>query len=83
MSWKTELQVRDLDAKQVLEVSCKKCGHVHYLKPADLMAIPERQFTYLDELERDTSCRKRECRGTVRLAIARKGDTSGFVGGLA
>ncbi len=77
------MQVRDLDPNQRLEMTCMICGHVHYLTPSIVKASPEREFLYLDELEAETVCRARGCRGRVRLALPRKGDTSGFVGGLA
>lgn len=83
MNWKRNLQVGDLEAGQRLEMTCTSCGHVHYLTPEAVNASPERVFLYLDELEAETVCRTRGCRGRVRLALLRKGDTSGFVGGLA
>lgn len=82
-NWKQNIQVRDLDPSQKLEITCKVCGHVHYLTRAVICASPEREFEYLDEVERTEICKARGCRGTVRLAMPRKGDTSGFVGGLA
>ncbi len=82
MNWKTSLQVRDLEPSQRLEVTCKVCGHVHYLTHQQIMQTPEREFLYLDEVEKATVCRARGCRGTVRLAIVRPGETSGFVGGM-
>ena len=83
MNWKTELQVRDLEPGQRLEMTCKLCGHVHYLTPALIMCSPEREFLYLDEIEAGTVCKARKCRGKVRMAIIRTGNTSGFVGGMA
>lgn len=83
MNWKTELQVRDLDHDQKLEMTCKVCGHVRYLTTAMVMCSPEREFLYLDEIEAEAVCKARGCRGRVRMAIVRKGGTSGFVGGLA
>lgn len=83
MNWKRNLRVGDLDAGQRLEMTCVSCGHVHYLTPAAVMVSPEREYLYLDELEAETVCRARGCRSRVRLALLRKGDTSGFVGGLA
>jgi hypothetical protein len=83
MNWKTSLQVRDLDPTQRLEVTCKVCGHVHYLTAAAIMKSPEREFLYLDEVERETVCRARGCHGSVRIALVRQGETSGFVGGMA
>ena len=45
MNWKTNLQVLDLDATQRLEVTCKVCGHVHYLTRQQIIAqSPERAF---------------------------------------
>lgn len=82
-SWKENIQVRDLDPGQKLEITCKVCGHVHYLTQAMICASKEREFEFLDEVERNEICRARGCRGAVRLAMPRKGDTSGFVGGLA
>lgn len=82
-SWKQNIQVRDLDDAQRLEITCKICGHVHYLTKALICRPEEREFEYLDEVERNEICKARGCRGAVRLAMPRKGDTSGFVGGLA
>lgn len=81
--WKSQIQVRDLDANQRLEMTCKTCGHVHYVTQALICTSPEREFLYLDEVERDSVCRARGCRGAVRLAIQSNSATSGFVGGLA
>lgn len=84
-TWKQNIQVLDLDPGQRLEMTCRRdgCGHVHYLTREMICTSPEREFLYLDEIERDTVCRARGCRGAVRMAMARKGDTSAFVGGLA
>ncbi len=41
------------------------------------------RHAHIDELEAETLCRAKSCRGNVRLAKVRSGDTSGFVGGLA
>jgi hypothetical protein len=82
-SWKENVQVRDLDAGDRLEMTCKVCGHVHYLTRAMVCSSPEREFLYLDEIEKSATCRARGCRGAVRLAMAPRGDTSAFVGGLA
>jgi hypothetical protein len=82
-SWKAQIQVRDLDDNQRLEMTCKSCGHVHYLTRALICAAPEREFLYLDEVERETICRARGCRGAVRLSIQSNSKASGFVGGLA
>lgn len=82
-SWKDSLQVRDLDPGQKLEMRCRRCGHVHYLTREILCISPEREFLFLDEVEKETVCRARGCRGPVRLALVHSGQTTGFVGGLA
>ena len=84
MNWKANLQILDLDPEQRLEATCKDCGHVHFITPAQVIRQgAERSFLYVDELERETICKARGCRGQVRLAMVRSGETSGFVGGLA
>ena len=83
MNWKRNIQIRDLEPNQRLEFLCVKCGHVHYLTPPEIMCSPEREYLYLDEIERETVCRARGCRGAVRMALLRTKDTSAFVGGLA
>lgn len=83
MTWKTVLQVCDLDAKQKLEMSCKACGHVHYLTRELICTSAERKFLYLDEVECEATCKVRGCRGAVRLVILHSRDTSAFIGGLA
>lgn len=82
-TWKANIQARDLDPDQRLEMTCKSCGHVHYLTRETICISPEHEFLYLDEIERQTICRARGCHGAVRLAMVHRGDTSGFVGGLA
>lgn len=84
MSWKSTLQVRDLTDGQKIEAVCRVCGHVHYICKATIAGDePERGQLYLDEVERETRCRRRGCGGRVRLALVRLDELSGFVGGLA
>jgi len=83
MNWKRNIQARDLEPHERLEITCKTCGHVHYLTRAKICVSPEREFLYLDEIEGETICKARGCGGAVRLAITHNDKTSGFVGGLA
>ncbi len=83
MGWKENVRVRDLGDNQKLEARCRKCGHVHYLTRDAICISPEREFLYIDEVERETICRARGCRGSVRLSMVRLDELSGFVGGLA
>ncbi len=83
MSWKDSLQVRDLEPGQRLEMTCKKCGHVHYLTPELLMTKRAHENLSLAEVEQKTGCKARGCHGKMRMAMTHASETSGFVGGLA
>lgn len=83
MNWKTSIQLRDLAPDDRLEMTCKQCGHVHYMTAQTIAAVRGASNLYLDEIERQSACKSYGCWGRVRLALVRKGDTSGFVGGLA
>ena len=82
-SWKDSIQLGDLAHDQRLEMTCKRCGHVHYLTPTTIIAARGRTTLYLDEVERRTQCKARGCKGAVRLALTHRCDTSVFVGGMA
>lgn len=82
-SWKQNITAGDLAEDQKLEARCRKCGHVHYLTRTIICTSPGREYLYIDELERETVCRARGCRGAVRLSMVRLDELSGFVGGLA
>ncbi|WP_035725781.1 hypothetical protein [Fodinicurvata fenggangensis] len=81
--WKENIRVGDLADEQKLEARCRKCGHSHYLTRALICVSPEREFLSIAELEQETLCKARGCRGRVRLSLVRQDDLSGFVGGLA
>ena len=83
VNWKVHLQVRDLPPVQRLEATFKDCGQVHTFTAAQVIRQgADRGFQHIDELETETLCKARGCRGNVRLALVRSGDTSGFVGGM-
>lgn len=82
--WKSQIQVRDLDAAQRLEMTCRRCGHVHFVTQEQLLASDEEaQYRYLDEIEARGKCPSRGCGGGVRLAIEHQKKMTGFVGGIA
>ena len=58
-----------------------RCVGMYLTRQQIIAQAPVRAFLYLDELERETMCKARACRGAVRIAMVRKGETSGFVGG--
>ena len=83
MGWKDQIQIRDLSDEQRLEMTCKRCGHVHYLTRESLIALDARLTLYLDEVEQRARCKARGCNSPVRMSLVNPGETSGFVGGLA
>ncbi|MFZ5912712.1 MAG: hypothetical protein ACOY17_00660 [Pseudomonadota bacterium] len=84
MSWKTEFRLADMDARDRIEITCRKCGHTHYETVAPLLARPGMRHLYLDEVERALVCANRFCRAPlVRIALVHDGKTEGFTGGLA
>ena len=83
MSWKTNLQLRDLDDDQPIEVTCRICGHTRYALPQVLKQREDLKHAYLDEVEAALSCKQRGCHGAVRIALSTDAETEGFMGGLA
>lgn len=83
MNWKSSLQVLDLEPGDRLELTCRTCGHVRYLTGATLLARRGAAQLYLDQVESRARCTQRGCGGAMRMAMPRRGDTSGFVGGIA
>ncbi|MEO0384196.1 MAG: hypothetical protein AAF234_11660 [Pseudomonadota bacterium] len=83
MSWKSNIQLRDLADNQRLEFTCKKCGHTRYLKATDLLDVTGAMYLYLDEVESRARCNQRGCGGQGRLALEQSSLSSGFIGGMA
>ncbi|MGB7204235.1 MAG: hypothetical protein WBD37_02040 [Anderseniella sp.] len=83
MSWLTDLQLRDLEPEQHIEVTCRKCGLTRYEKPYELLMAEAMQWAYLDEVQDSLRCKGRGCHGGVRIALSSEAETEGFVGGLA
>lgn len=83
MNWRASIQVRDLAPDDRLELICRKCGHLRYLTAKQLQARKGAAYLYLDEVEARTRCTQRGCNSPMRMAMPPKGETSGFVGGIA
>lgn len=82
-SWKSSIQVQDLDDNQRLELICIKCNRLTYTTREQLCARADYGQLYLDEIERRARCKGRGCHGHMRMAMVRLSEMSGFVGGIA
>jgi hypothetical protein len=83
MNWKTDLRAGDLGDDVKLELSCKRCGAVRFLSADTILARRGGGQLYLDQVEAKARCQQRGCHGTMRMALIRTGEASGFVGGIA
>lgn len=83
MNWKTDLRAADLGDDMRLELTCKRCGAVRFLFSDAILARPGGRHLYLDQVEVQARCRQRGCGSPMRMALIRKGEASGFVGGIA
>ncbi len=81
MSWKHDLQLADLDARAMIEITCKRCGHTRLDTPS---MIPEEigRALYLDEVEAQLRCGLWSCDGRVRIALLWEHLVEGWVGGM-
>ena len=83
MSWKHEIQLRDLDKDQAVEVLCRRCNDAYYERVSDLLdGEGMTPFTYLDEVECRLACKRWGGAGPVTISLADGAETSAFVGGL-
>ena len=83
MTWLDQVQLRDLDGDARIELTCRSCGKVRFISPAEIMARGDYGHLWLSEVQDRARCRQRGCRGRMRLALPRAGETGGFVGGIA
>ena len=84
MSWKSELQLSDLDPETEFEITCKRCQLTRYERQTSIaLQQPALRRARLDEVERALQCHGRFCRGPVRLSLIHDDKTEGFVGGMA
>lgn len=83
MNWRTNIQIRDLEADERLEVTCRKCGKFRWITGEELQARKGMEHLTLREVEARARCRQRGCGGYMRLAMPAPQDTAGFVGGIA
>ncbi|MFK4823830.1 hypothetical protein ACI0FM_03380 [Paenochrobactrum sp. BZR 588] len=81
--WKTRYKASDLADHQRLEMTCKKCGRLVYINKTIISSIKGHEQLYLDEVEQRARCKAQGCRGSMRMAMVRLDELSGFVGGIA
>ena len=83
MTWKHEIQLRDLDAQQSIEVTCRRCGRTYYEQASALLKHGDMEgYLYLNEVEIRLACKHHGCHGPVRITLMDNTETEGFVGGL-
>jgi hypothetical protein len=51
--------------------------------PAQLLALGDFGHLWLSEVQARARCKQRGCKGAMRLALPHRGETKGFVGGIA
>ena len=84
MSWKSELQLSDLEPETELEITCKRCQLTRYERQASIaLKQPALRHAKLDEVERAINCAGRDCNGAVRLSLIHDDKNEDFVGGMA
>lgn len=83
MSWLDAIQLRDLDAGARIELTCRACGKVRFVTPAQLLALGDFGHLWLSEVQARARCKQRGCKRAMRLALPHRGETKGFVGGIA
>lgn len=83
MTWLEDTALRDLDDTALIEATCMRCLHVWLQSPLQLLLKVVHRDVRLDEVAKNLSCPRRDCRHVgVRLSLIKKEDTSGFVGGM-
>ena len=80
MTWKHEIQLRDLEDDQSIEIACRRCAQSYYRQAWELRGLGD--MSYLDEVEARLTCKRRGCGGGVRISLMDNAETDGFVGGL-
>jgi len=79
MSWKTNIQVRDMDDRMKLECTCEKCKKTYYLIKEDIIKQPGTDRLYIDEVEARCSCRQRGCNGKIDILLIEKHKRGGSI----
>ncbi len=82
MSWKTETTLGDMDPDRRIELTCKRCGKLKIMTPAELLINSLGPYMYLDQVEWAQQCRDKRCQGPVRISLSHNKKSQGFVAGM-
>lgn len=82
MNWKTETTLGDMDPDRRIEMTCKSCGKLKILTPAELLKCSAGTYLYLDQVEWAQQCRDKRCKGAVSLSLSHNRKSQGFVAGM-
>ena len=83
MSWKTKIQLLDMNGDDRIEALCHKCGYHWYEFPSVYLHKSHMRQLGLDEFEARLKCKQWNCRGRIKIALSSDAKTEGFQGGLA
>ena len=83
MSWKSKIQLLDMDGAERIEARCKGCGYIWYELPSSHLHKSHMRQLCLDEFERQLRCKQWNCKGDICIALTCEKETEGFQGGLA
>jgi hypothetical protein len=67
VSWLDAIQLRDLDADARLELTCRACGKVRFVTPAQLLALGDFGHLWLSEVQARARCKQRGCKARCAL----------------
>ena len=82
MSWKSKIQLLDLDGTARIEARCKGCSYIWYEQPSSHLHKSHMRQLYLDEFEKRLRCKQWNCKGDICIALTSDKETEGFQGGL-
>ena len=83
MSWKTKIQLLDMNTEDRIEALCNKCGYHWYEFPSVYLHKSHMRQLCLDEFEARLRCKQWNCQGRIKIALSNDAETEGFQGGLA
>ena len=65
------MSLRDLEEDLVIEATCLRCQYTWQQSPLQLLIKVDHRDVHLDEVERNLTCPRRECRNVCQIASNR------------